>query len=249
METRRIQPLMIILALMLAATLAASRVGEPQLAPAIGVRRPLPAQIARFHGHELLFCSNVDCAEAYGSDEFEHVDTDVCPLCGSALDSMAPIERQLLPQGTTIMRSIYRGTDGSSFFVAVVIGGRDRLSLHRPENCLPGQGLSIRASRILETALPHGEMLQTRLLDVRRQLGGSDAAVFSHFTYWYVAPQRETPLQWKLYAWMAADRLLHARMDRWAYVAVAHDFEPSRQSVSQTALQEFLRSLHPAIVL
>ncbi len=249
MERTRNGPLLTVLLLMIAAVLATSRVAEPRLTAGIGVRQPLPRQVGRWIGHELLYCSNEDCAEAFGADTFADAGAQVCPVCGSALDGMAPLERRLLPAGTDVLRSIYRAPDGSAFFVSVVIAGRDRLGLHRPENCLPGQGLSIRGSRILETPLADGAPpLRTRLLSVRRRIGGSDAAVFSHFAYWYVAPGRETPSQGRLYAWMAADRLFYARMDRWAYVAVAHDIDPSREDVSLDGLHEFLASLHPLIV-
>lgn len=237
-----------VLVLMALTALAASRVGEPDLAPGIGVTRNLPRQVGPFIGHEMLFCADAGCAEAFGADEFDHPATADCSLCGGTLDRMAPIERQLLPAGTEITRAFYRDSKGSSFFVSLVIGGRDRMSLHRPENCLPGQGLSIRNSRVLETPLVNGDTLRTRLLDVRRQVGGSDGAVFSHFTYWYIAPGRETPSQWRLYGWMAADRLIHARMDRWAYVAVAHDFNPLHEEASKEQLRAFLAHLHPRIV-
>lgn len=248
METTGLKPLLIVLALMIVTAVAASRVGEPELAPAVGVTRALPRQVGRFIGHEMLYCAEADCAEAYGADEFDDHTVAVCPLCGGALDTMAPIERRLLPAGTEIVRAFYRDSKGSSFFVSVVIGGRDRMSLHRPENCLPGQGLSIRGNRLLDTPLNDDRTLHTRLLDVRRQVGGSDAAVFSHFTYWYIAPGRETPSQWRLYAWMAADRLIHARMDRWAYVAVAHDYNPLHEKESLEKLREFLANLRPLII-
>ncbi len=248
METTGIKPLLIVLALMVATAWAASRVGEPELASAIGVTRALPRQVGRFSGHEVLYCAEADCAEAYGADKFDDPSTAVCPLCGGDLDTMAPIERKLLPEGTEVVRAFYRDSQGSSFFVSLVIGGRDRMSLHRPENCLPGQGLSIRNSRVLETPLAGGGQLHTRLLDVRRQVGGSDAAVFSHFTYWYIAPGRETPSQWWLYAWMAADRLIHSRMDRWAYIAVAHDYNPLHEDESLEKMRAFLAGLRPLII-
>lgn len=249
MEATPTRPLMIILGLMLATSLAASRVGEPYLVQETGVMRPLPRRVARWTGHALLYCANPDCAEAYGSDEFDEGVEPACPLCGSELDSMAPVERRLLPAGTEVLRSLYRTPGGaSSFFVSVVTGGRDRLSLHRPENCLPGQGLAIRGSRLLETPLEDGRTLRTRLLDVRRRIGGSDTAVTSHFTYWYVAPGRETPSQWRLYGWIAADRLLYGRMDRWSYIAIAHDYEPSRERESLAELREFIAALRPLVV-
>ncbi len=247
METTPIKPLLIVLAVMIASVVAASRIGEPQLASDVGVRRTLPPQVGRLTLQAMLYCSKADCAEAFSADEFDHHAEQRCPLCDAPLDTMAPIERQILPAGTEITRGFYRDSQGTSFFVSVVIGGRDRMSLHRPENCLPGQGLSIRNSRLLETRLANDRILRTRLLDVRRQVGGSDAAVFSHFTYWYIAPERETSSQWRLYQWMAADRLFHARMDRWAYVAVAHDFHPQHEQDSLDQLRAFLAELRPLI--
>ncbi len=248
MEITRIKPLLIVLVLMIASVVAASRIGEPQLASEVGVRRSLPPRVGRLTLQAMLYCSNADCAEAFSADEFEQHAERRCPLCEAPLDTMSPIERQLLPTGTEVMRGFYRDPQGTSFFVSVVIGGRDRMSLHRPENCLPGQGLSIRDSRLLETQLENDGILRTRLLDVRRQVGGSDTAVFSHFTYWYIAPERETSSQWQLYKWIAADRLFHARMDRWAYIAVAHDFHPRQEQDSLDQLRAFLTELRPLML-
>ncbi len=249
MEKKRFGPLLTVLVLMLIAAAANSRVGDPQLTSHAGVRRQLPGSVGEFTGRQLFYCSNASCAEAYGADDFDDAPSAKCPLCDSELDTMAPVERRLLPAGTEVLRSFYRDTGNNSFFVSVVIGGRDRLSLHRPENCLPGQGLSIRSRSILQTALRNGETLQTRLLDVRRRLGESDVDVFSHFAYWYVAPQRETHSQWQLYTWIASDRLLHARMDRWSYIAVARDFNPAQEEKSLEKLRGFLAELHPLIVV
>ena len=53
---------------------------------------------------------------------------------------MTEAEKHVLPDDTRIERRLYTAADGHWFLVSVVIGGRSKGSIHRPELCLPSQG-------------------------------------------------------------------------------------------------------------
>ena len=66
------------------------------------------------------------------------------------------------------------------------------------------------------------------------------------FGYWFIGGGRETPSHLKRLAWMAWDRLIHNRADRWAYVSV---YIPEAGSVEagQALLSGLLRQLVPEL--
>ena len=56
-------------------------------------------------------------------------------------------ERHTLPADTLFDKRRYRDADGSEFHVSMVIGGRSKSSIHRPELCLPTQGFQMMSPR------------------------------------------------------------------------------------------------------
>ena len=62
--------------------------------------------------------------------------------------SAAELER--LPKDTRFDKRLYRASDGSWFHVSLVVGGRSKQSIHRPELCLPSQGFQMARPRRLD---------------------------------------------------------------------------------------------------
>ena len=60
--------------------------------------------------------------------------------CASEPVGISEAERTILPADTRIDKRIYRDGEGRSFAVTVVVGGKSKSSVHRPELCLPAQG-------------------------------------------------------------------------------------------------------------
>ena len=52
-------------------------------------------------------------------------------------------ELHVLPSDTRIERRTYTAEDGTWFMVSLIVGGRTKSSLHRPELCLPAQGFQM----------------------------------------------------------------------------------------------------------
>ncbi len=64
---------------------------------------------------------------------------------GFASEALEPSEAELnvLPKDTVILKKRYVSEGGDWMVVSVVIGGRSKSSIHRPELCLPAQGFAM----------------------------------------------------------------------------------------------------------
>lgn len=73
---------------------------------------------------------------------------------GFKSETLKPSEAELnvLPKDTVIEKRRYVSRAGDWFQVTLVIGGKTKSSIHRPELCLPAQGFIMENSRSLEAA-------------------------------------------------------------------------------------------------
>ncbi len=140
---------------------------------------------------------------------------------------VSAVERELLPPDTGFARKNYtrlaNPRDAQVFF-SIVLSGRDRTSIHRPEICLVGQGWTIRKRSAAQFRLPDGTMLKGTLLNIEREVVAKKgqattvATVPAVFVYWFAGSDgveaSHAGMLWR----GAYDRLFHLRADRWAYV-------------------------------
>jgi EpsI family protein len=136
------------------------------------------------------------------------------------------VEREMLPPDTGYARRIYVSLDDrrQQVLVSVVLSGRDRTSIHRPELCLVGQGWTINEHD--QTQLGGGSettpVWAAALLRLGRQVPGKDGInqrVNSLFAYWFVGRDRLATTTFER-LWFTALNRLRLRPDRWAYVVV-----------------------------
>jgi hypothetical protein len=132
---------------------------------------------------------------------------------------MSLAEKQGLPPDTRVAKRIYRNAAGSVFSVNAVIAGEDRRSIHRPEHCLPGQGLSVERIRQEHLVLKNGQGMDIAVITARRTVSDTRAG----FAYWFAGPDRETTSNLKRHFWTAYDRLFRNTASRWAYVSIMGD--------------------------
>lgn len=99
----------------------------------------LPADIPGFTSDDVLYCQNEQCCAVHRLSRLGNAAAK-CPACGSALDPVTLGERVILPPDTQFRRRLFYSTSGAEFLVSVVIGGKTKSSIHRPELCLPAQG-------------------------------------------------------------------------------------------------------------
>ncbi len=158
-------------------------------------------------------------------------------------------ERAILPPDTGYSRKDYVAVadPAQRVFLSIVLSGRDRSSIHRPELCVVGQGWTITA--VTEYRFygprPGPAAIPATVLHVRRevQTARGPVVVPQLIVYWFVGGDTVESTYWKRLARDAWNRVAHARADRWAYVLMqtdARDGEPAALGRMQTVLNQTL---------
>lgn len=159
------------------------------------------------------------------------------------------IERETLPPDTGYSRKTYFALNDASqqVFVSVVLSGRDRTSIHRPEICLVGQGWSVEAQALHRFT----ETLPATVLRIRHEAvdaNGRHVVVPALFAYWFVGANgpvaTHRQMQWE----NAVERLVHWRADRWAYV-VAQTTALDGEEAAMARLQAVIGPLEPVLAV
>jgi EpsI family protein len=133
------------------------------------------------------------------------------------------VERQLLPADTRYSRKNYLSRSGPSkhVFLSIVLSGRDRTSIHRPELCLVGQGWTIGDSYIHRFSYPGAGEFPARILRVTKRIAqprGPEAEVRQLVVYYFVGGDVVVADHWQRILHDSWNRVAHGRADRWAYV-------------------------------
>jgi EpsI family protein len=140
--------------------------------------------------------------------------------------AVTAIEREILPADTGFSRMEYVASrDPHHVFLSLVLSGRDRTSIHRPELCLLGQGWTITGRAVREFAYPGKSAFRATVLNVQRQQRGPTGTVTipQLVAYWFVSGDTVAATHWERLALDGWNRVLHARADRWAYVLIQTD--------------------------
>lgn len=209
------------------------------------VAASLPDRVGDYEGLVAYYCQSNACRGCVTTDQAP--ESQSCPDCGGGVGIWSPAERQSLPADTTITKRRYLRAGEPAIHVAIVISGRDRLSLHRPQNCLPGQGFIITAAR--DMPVPEGDFV-LRWLDLEWRAPGSAPGARvseSSYLYVYLAGSRQTSSQLEMMLWMAWDRLVHNRADRWAYFSIASERTSGNRKVDEARLMAFATELIPHV--
>lgn len=144
---------------------------------------------------------------------------------------VSAVERDILPPDTGYSRKNYAflGDRRRDVFLSIVLSGRDRTSIHRPELCLVGQGWTIEGSRRHAFQASAGTAGNSRfeatVLRVRREVPTPRGKVVTpHLVaYWFVASDTVVSSHWRRFLHDAWNRVVHGRVDRWAYVLMQTD--------------------------
>jgi exosortase/archaeosortase family protein len=170
---------------------------------------------------------------------------------GSSVEPTA-IERAILPPDTGYSTKQYVSREGADrpVLLSIVLSGRDRTSIHRPELCLVAQGWTVDGSSSHRFSYPGrpGADFDATVLHVRRERGGK--AVPELVAYWFVGSDRIVPSQGARMLHDSWNRLVHGRADRWAYVLLmtgADDGEGAGLARIQSILDSTLASFQPPL--
>jgi len=135
-------PYALILAVLIGAWITAAVMPDATPGKPAGISEALPDQIGAWKGENLFFCQNESCLRSFTEQTLGT--NRVCPRCGGTIErTWSLAERRLLPKDTVLLKKVYHHPNGQSLTVSVVISGTERVSIHRPQMCLVGQGYDI----------------------------------------------------------------------------------------------------------
>lgn len=146
--------------------------------------------------------------------------------------AISEAERTVLPADTEIDKRRYVSPDGE-FLVSVVVGGRSKSSIHRPELCLPAQGFQMASPRTVEVG-----GVEWHVVTLARKEASSMGFAYTFFNQ---DGYRTSSHLRRIFrdVW---DRGMRGRIDRWVMLTVY-------SSVSdETRLTAFLAKLKEVMV-
>ncbi|MGH7956158.1 MAG: exosortase-associated EpsI family protein, partial [Opitutaceae bacterium] len=173
--------------------------------------------------------------------------------------AVTDVEREMLPPDTGFSRKnyVFVGDRTREVFLSIVLSGRDRTSIHRPELCLVGQGWTIDGAiqQTFRTPTVHaqaGDQFRATVLRVNREVASSRGTLVvpQLVAYWFVAGDVVVPTHWQRFVHDAWNRVTKARADRWAYVLMqtdARDGEAAALARMQTVLDGTLPAFQRAL--
>ncbi len=239
--------------LLLAATATSLRlVPDPLIEPQDFLPAELPEQVGEYRGVRMWFCQNEQCLRSYEETELAVPASDAataapkCSACGGELNRISLGERTVLPADTRFLKRTYFGPGGDRYLVTIVINGESRMSIHRPELCLPSQGFFMDEAASAHVALPSGDPLTVRFVRFRRgspARGGQSTMVQA---YWFLSARHGTESHIERILISAVERALGNRVVRWAMVTITID-APLDPTESKTRLAAFIRAWYPQV--
>jgi exosortase len=164
------------------------------------------------------------------------------------------IERSILPPDTGFSRKFYVDLDdpGQHVLLSIVLSGRDRTSIHRPELCVVGQGWTIDRSSRHRFAYPShpNASFEATVLSVHHEIAGAQGrrSVPNLIVYWFTGDDRVVPSQAERMFYDAWIRVARGRAPRWAYIFLqtgSADGEVAGLARIQTILNAALPSFQP----
>jgi uncharacterized protein DUF3485 len=162
-----------------------------------------------------------------------------------------------LPKDTSFGHRRYKAPDGFSMDLRVVLMGRDRTSMHKPQLCLPGQGWNIdeiastethlRVQRPYEYDLPVVELIAHKTVSIE----GQNQLWSGVYVYWYVADDAisaSTSGLQRMYL-MAAKLLRTGILQRWAYVSCFASCAPGQEAATFNRMKPLVAACVPEFQL
>lgn len=215
------------------------------------VARVLPESVPGWQSDVIYYCHNPKCCRSFSGGELKRNQRKggetpasdlLCPLCRTALHLISLPEKNELPKDTTLLKRTYSSADGTSLLLTVVIGGRNRGSIHRADLCLPTQGFSMEKSELIA--------LDLGVKNIVAQCITAAQPGFSPFSliYWMESESRTTCSHTERIWLDIWDRSVNNMINRWVMISISIsggiDAPGNRQR-----LEKFLREVYPDIIL
>lgn len=253
MEKSLLKPFLTVVILMALSVFALAFTVGVELNFVPGVIMELPPAVKGWTGNELRFCHNPEvCAKDYREASFYIRDLelpDICPDCGDGLFNMARAEKEQLPEDTLFVKSAYTNEAGTRLFTSIVLSGKARDSIHRPQRCLKGQGNTLDDEYTLIVPMDGRDPLKMRVIKTSRiyKTAEGPKPYYSYYAYWFVGQDRETPYHLGRMFWLAWDRIVRSSANRWAYISVSGTREEEGAGYEMD-LVDFVQQVYPTIL-
>ena len=166
-------------------------------------------------------------------------------------------ERDILGPETHFARRRYENGLGGRVDISIVLSGEDmNTSIHRPERCLPAQGVSVAHSYCKQIDLGKSKLTVTRLHTTIPVPADEDRPAYTQhdiYYYWFIGSTETTPSHLKREFIDIRDRVLKGTVQRWAYITVrgsvtkgVERFGRSEEEVDKM-LTELIKKIVPQI--
>ena len=191
------------------------------------------------------FCQNEHCAKvSETASPFEK--PEACPACGAPMAAVSIGELTILPSDTGFRKCHYYDAMGDVYRVTVVINGKSRQSIHRPEVCLPAQGFSMENGHVVEFRLDNGATLPMRCVDLRRR--DSVSSLRMGQGYFFVSGHDLVTSHLSRMLISIRDRAFRNRITRWAMVTLFCEEPLASTPERERAVAAFLSQLDAALI-
>ena len=213
--------------------------------------------LAYYQAHQRLGTPGVRVAPQQVFDsEGELISTNAVVLPERVLEfesTNQPIAKtvsQWLPKDTVYGQRGFKSTNGFELTMTVVLMGRDRTSIHKPEQCLVANGWAINGSEptTVPISQPHPYRLPVMRLKVHIAVpaaSGPPVIRQGYFVYWFVADQELTANHLQRMWWMGRDLAERRVLQRWAYVSCLAEIPPGQEDATWRRLCGFLDAAVP----
>jgi hypothetical protein len=167
------------------------------------------------------------------------------------------LTRKTLPADTSFGQRRYEAPDGFSLSLNVVLMGRDRTSMHKPQFCLTGAGWNIDQAASKEDAVsierPHPYKLPVVKLLSSRQVeqNGRVETYKGIYVYWFVADgaMSASVTGFERMWWMMSHMARTGELQRWAYISCFAVCRPGQEDAVYSRMKEFMTAAVPEFQL
>jgi hypothetical protein len=160
------------------------------------------------------------------------------------------ITTNMLPKDTSYAKRIYVAQTNFGVLANIVMMGKDRTSIHKPEFCLPGQGWGIRDKAVVK--IPIGGPQVYELPVSKWVIGGTfkdeNGQMFDRralYVFWFVADNEVATGHWQRMLQLARDLLTKGVLQRWSYVSYFAVCNPGQEEATFERMKQLIAASVP----
>jgi hypothetical protein len=160
-----------------------------------------------------------------------------------------------LPKDTSYAQRIY--TNAQSIFpiqANIILMGKDRTSIHKPEYCLQGQGFLVTSKSNVSIPIAGVPPYQLNvakwaLTQLVKNGAGQTVELHGFYVFWYAAENEVTTSFWQRTGWLARDLLTKGVLQRWAYISYFTACAPGQEDATFERVQKLIAASVPEFQL